>query len=134
MSFLSEIHAYWLANSTLNTALPASKVYTGLAPESLAFPYAVVVSIGLVPTYTTCTAYVGTFAFQISVYDTDPDNVEALASTITGQFDYQSISANTMYCLRTNGPILLVEPETPANVYHGLIEFELMENRTLPSV
>src|ERR1019366_8483533 len=120
-------------NSVLNTALPASQLWTGIAPESVQFPYAVITSIALIPTYTTCpTSYYATFNFDINIYDTDPDNVEALAATITGQFDYKAISANTMFCSRTNGPLLSVEPETAMKVYHGWIEYELVENRSLP--
>lgn len=134
MSFLADIHSYWASNGTLNSALPATSVYTGLVPESKTFPYAVIVPISLNPTYTTGSGYFGTFAFQISVFDTDPDNVESLADTIGGQFDYKPVSGPTMSCERTNGPILLVDQDTPQRVYHGLLEYQLLANRTLPAV
>jgi hypothetical protein len=131
MSILAELHSYWAGNSTLNTALPATKVYTGLVPEATAFPYAVVVPINMVPTFTTGQGYVETFGFQISVFDTNPDNVDALADTIAGQFDYKTISSQTISCERINGPVFVVDPDTTMKVYHALLEYRLNENKTV---
>ncbi len=132
-SFLADIHTYYSGNATLTAALPASSVYTGLVPEGQSYPYAVITSIGLNPTPTTGSGYYATFAFQISVFDTDPDNVEALCNVIAGQFDFKTISASTISCERQNGPILLVQPDTPARVYMGFLEYRLLQNRTLPN-
>lgn len=132
MSFLADIHSYWSSNSTLDSALPATKVYTGLVPESITFPYAVIVPLALTPTWTTGSGYYGTFRFQISVFDTDPDNVEALANTIAGQFDYRPVSSSTMSCERVNGPVFMVDPDTPQRTYHAYLEYDLLENKTMP--
>ncbi len=132
MSFLADIHSYWASNSTLNGALPATQVYTGLAPESIDFPYAVIVPLALTPTFVTGSGYFGTFSFQISIFDTDPDNVEDLANTVAGQFDYQQISALTMSCERTDGPTFMVDPDTQQRTYHAVITYDLLQNRTMP--
>ncbi len=134
MSILAEVHSYWSGNSTLNTALAAAgKVWTGLAPETVSFPFAVIVPIGMVPSPTTGTGYVENFVFQISIYDTDPDNVDSLANTVAGQFDYQAISEATISCERTDGPTFMVDPDSPERVYHAVITYELRENKTLPN-
>lgn len=133
MSFLADIHSYWGSNATLTSAIPAAKVYTGLIPEGTAFPYAVITPIGLVPSPTTASGYYASFNFQISVFHSNPDTVESLCNTIVGEFDYQPISATTISCERGNGPVLFVDADTAARVYHGLIEYTLIQNRTLPN-
>src|SRR4051794_7167914 len=126
MSFLADIHSYYASNATLTALLPASKVYTSLIPEGTAFPYAVIVPIALTPTPTTGQGYYASFAFQISVFDTDPDNAESIANTIVGQFDYRQIATSTISCERTNGPVLFVDQDTPKRVYHGVLEYLLI--------
>jgi hypothetical protein len=132
MSILAEIHSYWASNSTLNTALNASKVYTGLIPETTSFPYAVLVPLGMTVSPTTGAGYWATYAFQISVFDTNPDNCDLLGNTIAGQFDYKTISSQSMSCERVNGPVFMVDQDSPKRVYHCLLEYHLLENKTLP--
>lgn len=130
MSFLSEIHAYWAGNATLNTAFPASKVYTGLVPEGTSFPYGTITVVSSTPNFTTGKPYWESFRFQINVFDTDPDNVETLAAAVMTAFDYQPISAYTLSCERENY-IFLVTPDTPARVFQATIEYVLNDNRSL---
>lgn len=131
MSFLSDIHAHWAADSTLNTALPATQVYTGIAPETLSFPYAVITAISSVPTFTTDKPYWEGFRFQISIFDTDPDNVDSLTTTVQNAFDYQTIGSSTISCERENY-IFTTMPDTPLRVYMAMIEYVLNANRSLP--
>lgn len=133
MSFLADIHSYWSNNSTLNGALPATSVYTGLVPESLTFPYAVIVPISSVPSFVTGSGYFSTFHFQISIYHTDPDQAEDIANTVAGCFMYQPVAAYTMSCELTNGPVFFVDPDTPQRTYHVMLEFDLLQNRTMPN-
>jgi hypothetical protein len=132
MSILADIHAYWASNSTLDAALSHTKVYTGLAPETLAFPFAVIVPIGMIPSPLTGPGYVELFDFQISIFDSNPDNVDNLANLVTGQFDYKNITATTVSCERKNGPVFFVDQDSPKRVYHAMIEYELRENKSLP--
>jgi hypothetical protein len=134
MSFLADIHTYIAGNATITAVLPAASIYTGLIPEGTAFPYAVITPIGLTPSPTTGSGYYEAFSFQISIFDTDPDNVEALANTVGGQFDYKTISSSAISCERTNGPVFTVDPDSPQRTYHALLEYQLLANRTLPNV
>lgn len=129
-SFLADIMTYWAGNSTLTNAVPASKFYTGLVPEGTAFPYVIVIPIASTPTNLTAPGYWETFSFQLSVYDSDPDNVETVCQTILGQFDYVSISAACISVERTNVPVFMVDQETPELVYHGMIVYDYRRNQT----
>lgn len=133
MSFLSDLTTYWNGNSTLTGVLPASKVYTGLVPEGTAFPYAVITPISLNPNPTTGAGYYGTFHFQISIYHTSLATLESIANTVVGQFDYRSISAATISVERLNGPVVYVDQDTPARVYHCMIEYNWLKNLALPN-
>src|SRR4051812_12602811 len=124
MSFLSDIHSYWAAHATLNAALPSTQVYTGLAPESLVFPYAVITPVASAPTFTTGSPYHETFAFQISIYDTDADNVKTLTATAQAAFDYATVASSTISCIRTSS-IFTIDPDSPRRVYHQVIGYEL---------
>jgi hypothetical protein len=112
INFLSDIHTYWASNSTLNGALPATQVYTGLVPESLGFPYAVIVPTGGDIDSTTGKSHIGNYDFQISIYDTDPDNAMSLADTIYGQFYYGQIGSTIISCEPTAAPFMIVDPDT----------------------
>ena len=129
---LSDIHSYWSSNSTLDTALSHNQVYTGMVPESLAFPYAVVIPTGGEIQPTTGAGHFGSMNFQISVYDTDPDNAMNLADTIYGQFYYKAIGDSTISCEPTNHPYMVVDPDTTQKVYHYVLEFVLRENMLAP--
>lgn len=131
-SFLADIMTYYQNNATLTAAVPFSKVWTGLAPEGTAFPYIVVVPIASVPTNITNGqgGYWETFTFQISIFDTDPDNVESVAATIVAQFDYANISSACISCERTNGPVFVLDLDTPKLVYHSWMTFDYRRNQT----
>lgn len=130
-SFLSDIQTHFQANAALTTALP-SGLWLGLAPSSMPFPYAVVVPIAAVPTFTTGVGYWESFSFQISVFDTDPDNVEALAGLVEAAFDYQHIGSGYISCERENY-VFTVDQDTPELVYHAAISYTLRENRNIGS-
>ena len=132
MSFLADIHSYWQSSSTLNTALPATSVYTGLVPESQAFPYAVLTSISADSTFLTGKDYVAAFTFQVSIFSSDPDQAESIGQAVLGGLTFQPVSASTISCILTDGPILLIDQDTPARVYHCLLTFQLTENASLP--
>jgi hypothetical protein len=131
-TFLADLMAYYSGNSTLTAAVPFSKVWTGLVPEKTAFPYIVFTPIASVPTNVTNGqgGYWETFTFQISIFDTDPDNVESVAATVAAQFDYRTISASCISCERTNGPVFIVDQATPELVYHAWLQFDYRRNQT----
>ncbi len=129
-SFLADIMTYYAGNATLTAALPFAKVWAGLVPEGTAFPYLVVVPMASVPTNITGPGYWETYTFQISIFDTDPDNVESVAETVKGQFDYAAISAACISCERTNGPVFVLDQDTPLPVYHAWMTFDYRRNQT----
>jgi hypothetical protein len=129
-TFLADLMTYYQSNSTLTNAVPFTKVWTGLAPEKTAFPYIIFTPIASVPTFVTRdNGYWETYTFQVSVFDTDPDNVEAVAQTIQEQFDYADISATCISCERTNGPVFIVDQDTPELVYHAWLQFDYRRNQ-----
>lgn len=130
-SILAEIHAYWQSTAALDAALSHNRVWTGLAPESIAFPYACVIPLSMDQQFVTGVGYVETFQFQISIFDTNPDSCESIANTVAAQFDYKTISANTISCERVSGPFLVVDPDTPERVYHAVIVYDLLENKIM---
>jgi hypothetical protein len=131
MSFLADIFTYWTGNPLLAKALPLSKVWTGLAPEGTAFPYAVITPVSSEPSFTTGSGYFEAFVFQISLYDTDLDNVEALAATIMGQFDYKLVGGSKNISCERENYLVVVDPDTPEKVYHAVITYRFYENRSL---
>lgn len=139
MSFLSDIHTYWANSTALNAALPASKVYTGGVPENMTMPYGVIVNIGSKPTWLTQgptpgagAPYFETFTFQISIYDTDPDNVETIAQVVMDEFDFKPITTETIYCQRMDSRFVS-DDNTPAKIFHMAITYDFAVNKTLPA-
>lgn len=126
MSFLSDIHAYWQANASLNLALSSDKVYTGIVPEGTAYPYAVIVPIASVPTWTTGAPYLEEFAFQISVFSRTAAEAETIAQAVMNQFDWKTIAASTVYCERTNYMVIAEEKF----VYQAMIEYRLSAQKS----
>ena len=74
--------------------------------------------------------YWETFTFQISIFGTDPDSVESIADTVKGQFDYAALSAACISCERTNGPVFVLDQDSPEPVYHAWITFDYRRNQT----
>jgi hypothetical protein len=131
MSFLQDIFSYWQNNTTLTASIPYATVFTGLAPAETPFPYVVITPVSSTPTFTTGNNYIEDFMFQISIFDVDLDNVEALALVVMSQFDWKAISGNpTISCMRQNY-LTVADPDTPKLVYHGMIQYTLAKNRVL---
>lgn len=135
MTIFADINSYWANNSTLNTALPATKVYSFQVPTTFvrAYPYGTITPIACVPTPTTGTGYIETFSFQISLWHDDPDALDTLANTVTGQFDYQAVAGSpTISCERSGGPVLSIDPSTPELTFMAIVTYDLRVNKTLP--
>lgn len=132
MALLNDVLTYWQGNSTLTAAIPYASVWTGLVPEKQAFPFAVVTIISQAPNYVTRFAtngYIETLSFQISIFDTDPDNSLAVANTVVAQFQGQSISAGCMAVYVVNGPVGPVpDTSTPKQVYQTWVQFDYISN------
>lgn len=95
-------------------------------------PFAVIVPVVSIPTWTTGDPYFETWTFQISIYDTSLANVEALAQIVMNNFDWKAVcGVDTISCIRTNY-IALPDPSTPDRVYFAAISYDLTKNRTLP--
>ena len=123
MSLQADVVSYWGGNGSLNP----TPLWAGLAPEQTAFPYAILTVISSAPTYVTNgprDGYVEDFQFQISVYDSDPDNALAFAETVRAEFEGQSISSACMAVFRTNGPVFVVDQDTPKLVFHAWVSFQ----------
>ena len=136
MSYLSDIKSYWQATAALNDAIPVTKVFVGLQPSRAEFPYVVITPISTTVQPTTSAGYVSTYSFQISVFGgvADADGFLALVDDIAGQFDYKTISASTISCERSNGPVLSVDQSTPQKVYQATVDYDWLCNRSLPDV
>lgn len=135
MTILADINAYWSGNSTLNTAIPATKVYTLQVPTTFnrAYPYGTITPIAVVPAPTTGTGYIENFSFQISLWHSDPDVLDALANTVAGQFDYNAVAgAATVSCERSGGPTMSIDNSTPELAYMSVITYDLRVNKDLP--
>lgn len=139
MSFYSNLRSYWLANTTLQTALPFdTRVWIDAAPpgsetDTPFQPYAVLVALSNLPTWTVCSSYYSTFAFQISVYHTSAATAESLSNTIAGQLTQQAVTPATLLCTISNGPYLKRDTSTPVTLYHCFMEFQYMDNKVLPA-
>lgn len=135
MTILADINAYWSGNSTLNAAIPATKVYTLQVPTQFprAYPYGTITPIATTVQPTTGTGYIETFSFQISLWNSDPDALDALANTVAGQFDYKAVAGSaTVSCERSGGPTMAIDNSTPELAYMSVITYDLRVNKTLP--
>jgi hypothetical protein len=131
MSLQSDVVSYWQGNTALTSAIPFSNFWVGLAPEAVSFPYAVMVILGSLPTYVTMgtrDGYIETFSFQISIFDTNPDNALSVAGLVVDQFEFVQISAKCISVERTNGPLFVVDMDTPKLVYHAWVSFAYTAN------
>lgn len=102
MSALANLKSYWSGNSTLNTALPATSVFLDIAPPQSAYPYATISLISAVPILTTGVAHIEQFQFQVSLWHSSLNSVEALADTVDGQFSQAYLTNPTLICTRAN--------------------------------
>jgi hypothetical protein len=135
MTILADINTYWTANPSLNAAIPATSVYTLQVPTTFlrAYPYGTITPIACVPTPTTGAGYIETYSFQISLWHSDPDILDALANTVTGQFDYQPVGGDaTISCERSGGPVLTIDNSNPGLAFMAVITYDLRVNKSLP--
>lgn len=99
---LGTLKTYWQSNSTLNTALPFTKVFLDFVPDRTAFPYARLSVIGNTPQYMTASTHIETFSYQLTIFHSDFGALSTIADTIMGQLDQSYPSAGTMIHTRTN--------------------------------
>lgn len=133
MSLTSDIFTFWSGNTTLTATVPYNKVWQSQTPEGTAFPYVVIVPISVSNESTTGNPYYAVLKFQISLFDTNPDNIEAKLNTICSQFDRVKIATGAMDCIRVNGPITLPDVTTPYKVWQGVIEYDYYKYLVLPA-
>lgn len=134
MTLLQLVREYWEGNSTLEeSALPASKVYTGFAPEPLSFPYGIMFLVTATPEFTTCDSYLEESTLQIDIFDVSLANCEDLATMVMGELDWVAIDSSVIAMRRTNYQVF-AESETTKpnqNVYHAMIEYSVLQNHSL---
>lgn len=99
---LSALKTYWSNNSTLNAALPASKVYLDLVPANTTFPYARLTVIANTKIDTTSVSHIEQLSYQIAMFHTDFDALTATVNTLIGQLDNAQITPLTLRNRRTN--------------------------------
>jgi hypothetical protein len=128
MSALSVLKTFWAANSTLNTALPVSKIYLDWVPRKN-YPYCQAVVINATPIYTTVAAHIETVTIQLSLFSSDIDALTTLAATIDGQLNNTQLDANQLIMQRINQQ--QVGETTDGNyVYHYILLYEMSYNST----
>lgn len=123
----TDVVSWFQNNSTINGVIPFASFWLGLAPEGSQFPYAVMTILSSTPSYVTngpTDGYVEDFQFQISVYNSDPDACLSAALTIAQQLEGQSISSACMAVFRVNGPVMVVDSDTPELVYHAYATYD----------
>jgi hypothetical protein len=130
MGVLSDLKTYWQNNATLQAALPVSSVFLDYVPPSVSFPYARLSVIGSLPAYVTGGSHIEDFRFQISIFNTDLDALEATADTVQGQFDQTYPITGALICTRTNR-VSTGEVINGTYTYHVMLEYSLTYNTSL---
>lgn len=102
MSILATFKTYWAANSTLQTAMAASKVFLDIVPEGTTFPYGRLSVLGSVPSYLSSGSHIESFSYQLSLFHTNFETLCTLADTVMGQLDNAYITAGTLVNMRQN--------------------------------
>lgn len=124
MSFLSDFKTYWAANSTLNTALPATRLFLDFVPPQTVYPYCRFTVIAHTRQDTTASPHVELVNYQLGVFNTDLDALTDTVTTIIGQLDNATINAATMRNRRVNGPLPICEVQNSVYTFSYVIEYE----------
>jgi hypothetical protein len=120
---LGELKTFWANNSTLNTAIPSSKLYLDLVAPTATMPYVRVSVIGNGRVDTTGDVHIELFNYQVTIFHTSLDSLETLAQTVMGQLDNASLTANTMRNRRMNR-MIRGEVVNGVYTYSYLIDYE----------
>lgn len=128
LNILKELKNFWAGDHELNTLLSVSKVYLGLAPETLEAPYAVINVVSSVPDYLTCSDYIETFTWQINLFAARLEDLVDLADGVTRRIDGTKIGLKGIDNLRVNTIYLLVEDSFD---YSAAITYEMKYNATI---
>lgn len=95
MTAIEDIHAFWAATSSITDLIPSSSFYTGLVPPSVSLPYAALVPIASVPTFTTGDPYYEVFSFQIDLFSESATQARDIAAAVRAAFDRPNIGMGT---------------------------------------
>lgn len=130
MAALSTLRTFWSNNTTLNTALPVSKVFLDYVPPKTAFPYARLTLLPARNVYTTAEGHIELLTYQLSVFHTDLDSLTATVTTVADELDRAQIDANTLTNARNNW-LVTGEVVNGVYTYHYLLEFEWSYNSSV---
>lgn len=124
---LNSLKTYWAGNTTLQAALPITKVFLDLVPEKTAFPYARLTVLGASPDYLTGGTKIQTFSYQLSIYHTDLDALSAINDSIQANLNRAYPTTATMSHSITN-EIETCEITNGVYTYGVTLEYEWTYN------